>query len=93
MNPKEADEVAENTTPDEGGQDTWEIRVRGRLDARWAAWFEGMRLDHDPDGTTVLRGTVTDQAALHGMLQRIRDLGLELVSMVRHGPERGARPR
>jgi len=59
----------------------YEIRVRGRLPARWAAWFDGMTLTTTDDGTTVLTGPVIDQAALHGVLQKVRDLGLPLVSV------------
>ena len=59
---------------------TYEIRLEGRLDDRWASWFDGLTLSRDSDGTT-LRGEVVDQAALHGLLQRIRDLGLPLVSV------------
>ncbi len=66
--------------PDGGG---YEIRVKGQLDPRWADWFEGLSLTHAADGTTVLVGVVADQAALHGLLQRIRDLGLPLVSVTR----------
>jgi hypothetical protein len=59
----------------------YEIRVRGRIDDRWAAWFDGMSLEADADGTTVLCGQVVDQAALHGVLARLRDLGIPLVSV------------
>ena len=59
----------------------YEIRLRGRLDHRRAAWFDGMTLTHGDDGTTVLRGPVEDQAALHGVLARLRDLGLPLISV------------
>jgi hypothetical protein len=58
-----------------------EIRLKGHLDARWAAWFDGLTLTHGTDGTTLLRGPVADQAALHGLLQKTRDLGLALVSV------------
>jgi hypothetical protein len=61
----------------------YEIRLKGRLDGRWAAWFEGMTLSHGDDGTTVLRGRVADQAALHGVLGKVRDLGLPLVAVCR----------
>ena len=61
----------------------YEIRLKGRLDGRWAAWFEGMTLSHADDGTTVLRGRVADQAALHGVLGKVRDLGLPLVAVCR----------
>ena len=61
----------------------YEIRLQGRLDPRWTAWFDGMTLRADADGTTVIRGHVADQAALHGLLQRLRDLGLPLLSVDR----------
>jgi hypothetical protein len=61
----------------------YEIRLKGHLDGRWAAWFEGMTLSHADDGTTVLRGRVADQAALHGVLGKVRDLGLPLVAVCR----------
>jgi hypothetical protein len=48
----------------------YEIRLQGRLEARWAAWFDGLSLTHESDGTSVLRGPVADQAALHGLLQK-----------------------
>jgi hypothetical protein len=64
----------------------YEIRIEGHLDTRWAAWFDGLALTHETDGTTVLHGPVVDQAALHGLLQRVRDLGLPLVSVI-HEPD------
>jgi hypothetical protein len=69
-----------------------EIRFKGHLDARWARWFEGLSFTHESDGTTVLRGPVADQAALHGLLGKVRDLGLPLVSVTHAEPERGAAP-
>jgi hypothetical protein len=59
----------------------YEIRVKGHLDTRWAAWFDGLSLTHGGDGTTIIQGPVADQAALHGLLQKIRDLGLPLISV------------
>lgn len=62
--------------------DSWyEIRLQGRLDAHWSTWFDGMSLTPGADGTTVLQGPVADQAALHGVLARLRDLGLPLISV------------
>lgn len=61
----------------------YEIRLEGRIDPRWAAWFDGMTVSTHADGTTVLHGQVADQAALHGLLQRLRDLGLPLLSVDR----------
>lgn len=60
----------------------YEIRLVGHLDARWAAWFDGLSLTHQSDGTTVIRGRIADQAALHGLLQKVRDTGLPLVSVI-----------
>ena len=70
----------------------WEIRIRGHLHARWVDWFDGLAFSHMPDGTTVLRGPVADQAALHGLLGKVRDLGLPLVSVARVGPDRAGAP-
>lgn len=64
----------------------YEIRINGHLDPRWSTWFDGLRLDQQPDGTTTIRGSIPDQAALHGVLQKVRDLGLELLSVVRQDP-------
>lgn len=61
----------------------YEIRLKGRLDARWTGWFDGMSLSHESDGTTVISGPVTDQTALHGLLRKVRDLGLPLISVRR----------
>ena len=69
------------------GSPRYEIRLSGRLDSRWAASFDGLSLRTEPDGTTVLHGPVVDQAALHGVLQRVRDLGLPLLSVARHDPD------
>ena len=63
----------------EGG--SYEIRLKGHLDSRWAAWFDGMCLTHESDGTTLIHGAVVDQAALHGLLSKVRDLGLPLVAV------------
>jgi hypothetical protein len=59
----------------------YEIRVKGHLDPSWAAWLHGMSLTHESDGTTNIHGPVIDQAALHGLLQNLRDVGLPLVSV------------
>ncbi len=71
----------------------YEIRLRGHLDKRWAGSFEGFNFTHESDGTTTLRGPVIDQAALHGFLRKVRDLGLPLIAVTRvdpkpaHGPD------
>ena len=65
------------------GEARYEIRVEGRLGAEWSSWFDGLTVQDLPDGETILRGPVADQAALHGILVKIRNLGLPLVSVQR----------
>jgi hypothetical protein len=67
--------------------DWYEVRVQGRLDPRWAAWLSGLAISHTRDGTTVLRGQLADQAALHGLLHQLRDIGLPLLSVVQVSPD------
>lgn len=57
------------------------ILIRGRIDEDWTHWFEGLRVEQQEDGTTLLTGEVTDQSALYGLLAKLRDLGLELLSI------------
>ena len=57
------------------------IRIQGHLDHRWAEWFDGLTFTHEPAGTTLLEGPLADQAALHGVLAKLRDLGLPLIAM------------
>jgi hypothetical protein len=59
----------------------YQIVVKGHLDAKWSEWFNGMTIQNIPDGDAVLSGIVVDQAALHGLLIKIRDLGLSLISV------------
>ena len=66
----------------------YELRVQGVLDDRWSVWFEGLRIASDQHGQTTIAGPVTDQAALHGLLAKVRDLGLELLSVRRLDPDR-----
>jgi hypothetical protein len=66
----------------------YQIRVRGHLESRWAAWFDGMSLSYETDGTTHISGPVVDQAALHGLLHTLRDTGLPLVSVTQVEPDR-----
>jgi hypothetical protein len=65
----------------------YEIRLKGHLAPRWAAWFDGLSLSSENDGTTIISGLVADQAALHGLLHRVRDIGLPLVSVTRVEPD------
>jgi hypothetical protein len=60
----------------------YEIRVRGQLDSHWSDWFEGLTLTSFDNGETLIAGPIQDQAALYGILAKIRDLGLHLVSLV-----------
>ena len=69
---------------------TYCFRVKGRLDDRWSDWFGGMAIHLQEDGTTLLVGPVVDQAALHGVIARIRDLGLPLLSVWRAVGPHGA---
>ena len=59
----------------------YEIRVKGRLGPRWTSWFDGLSLTGQDDGTTVISGPLADQAALHGVLQKLRDVGIPLLSL------------
>jgi hypothetical protein len=68
-------------TPDSERPVVYEIRLAGHLPARWSAWFEGLAVAPEPDGTTRLVGALVDQAALHGLLKKVRDLGVPLVSV------------
>lgn len=74
-------------TNDPTPTEAYVIQLRGELDSHWRAWFEGMTITQPGDGTTVITGQITDQSALHGVLQRVRDLGLPLVSVRRLGAE------
>ena len=70
---------AMNEYPDGTGR--YEICLKGHLDDRWAVWFEGLTITQEEDGDTLLTGTVVDQAALHGLLKKVRDLGMPLLSV------------
>lgn len=64
----------------------YEIRVRGVLDRHWSGWFDGLQVSSDASGQTLIAGPVVDQAALHGLLAKVRDLGLPLLSIQRISP-------
>jgi hypothetical protein len=72
-----------NSTPPATHTSTlqYEVRVKGHLGPRWSAWFDGMTITAEVDGTTVITGPVVDQAALHGLLQKLRDVAVPLVSL------------
>jgi hypothetical protein len=74
------------STEDQYEPGRYEIRLKGHLDAHWANRFEGLSLSYGSDGTTVLSGPVVDQAALHGVLRKVRDLGLPLLSVIEVEP-------
>jgi len=64
----------------------YEIRFEGHLHARWSDWFDGLEVTDDSNGTTIVEGAVADQAALHGLLRKLHDLGLPLLSVNRLRP-------
>ncbi len=68
-------------TPDSNRPVVYEIRLAGHLPARWSGWFDGLAITAEPDGSTRLTGPVVDQAALYGLLKKVRDLGMPLVSV------------
>ena len=70
-----------NTAPDFDEPLAYQIRLKGQLDGGWAAWFGGLSLTPQADGTTLLISPPIDQAALHGLLKKVRDLGLPLISI------------
>ena len=74
------------------GPGLYEIRLKGHLDQRWADWFDGLQITLQDNGDTRLTGPVDDQAALHGVLKRIRDLGLPLLSVIRAETNRPGGP-
>ena len=73
-------------------QQCYEIRLKGNLNNRWADWFDGLTITLEEDGNTLLTGPVIDQAALHGLLKKVRDLGMPLLSVNFVSPGR-ARPQ
>ena len=68
---------------DPGEPTAYQIRIRGHLGCQWMGWFEGLSITPQDNGDTVLAGTVADQAALHGLLRKVRDLGVPLLSVLR----------
>ena len=76
--------MANKLTPqsDSSQPTVYQIRIKGHLDSQWTDWFEGLTITPEENGDTLLSGPVTDQAALHGLLKKVRDLGMPLVSVV-----------
>ena len=67
--------------PDSPQPTVYRIRIKGQLDSQWTDWFEGLSITLEDNGDTLISGPVVDQAALHGLLKRIRDLGIPLISV------------
>jgi hypothetical protein len=80
------------STEDDYEPGLYEIRIKGHLDDHWAAWFSGLTLKLEDNGNTLLTGRVADQAALHGLLKKVRDLGIPLLSVNRVKPDQAAPP-
>ncbi len=59
----------------------YEIRIKGHLDLSWSDWLDGLSITHQMEGETLLSGAVADQAALHGLLNKLRDIGVQLISV------------
>jgi hypothetical protein len=78
------------STPDGNEPVVYQIRIQGQLDSHWTDWFGGMAVTLDENGDTLLTGPVVDQAALHGLLRQVRDLGIDLVSVCPVPPGRPA---
>ena len=71
-----------NSKTDSSQQLVYQIRVQGHLSQQWMDWFDGLTITLEEDGNTLLTGPVVDQAALHGLLKKVRDLGMTLVSVI-----------
>jgi hypothetical protein len=84
--------MSEMSTGGYHGPGHYEIRLKGHLGTKWAAWFDGLSLTNESDGTTIIHGPVADQAALYGLLQKTRDLGLPLISVNHLDPDHPEAP-
>ena len=82
----------DTSTADHDEPELTEIRIKGHLDNRWAAWFDGLTITRADNGETWLSGPVVDQAALHGLLRKVRDLGLPLVAVIQVDPKQANGP-
>ena len=72
---------ARNPPTDPGEPLVYQIRIKGHLDPHWSSWFEGLAITREDNGETVLTGLLVDQAALHGLIRKVRDLGIPLLSV------------
>jgi hypothetical protein len=84
--------MSNGPTDSREGSGRYEIQVKGHLAARWDAWFDGFTLTRASDGTTMLTGFVVDQAALHGLLRKVADLGVPLISVTPAAPDGPSTP-
>jgi len=84
--------MSEMSSGADHGPGRYEIRLKGHLAPRWARWFDDMTVTTHDDGTTVIGGTAVDQSALHGLLNKVRDIGLPLVSVVRLSADESPAP-
>ena len=80
------------STQDHYEPERYEIRIKGHLDDQWADWFGGLSIRLEENGSTLLRGPVVDQSALYGLLKKVRDLGMALVSVNPVQPDPGDAP-
>ncbi len=85
-NDRTTDDTADGAARGHDNPQHFEITVRGHLAPRWSTWFDGLDLTRTDEGTTVISGPVVDQAALHGLLQKLRDLGIPLISLNSSAP-------
>src|SRR5260370_31558835 len=81
-----------NSESDPGQLMVYQIRIKGHLGRQWTDWFEGLTVTLEDNGETLLTGSVVDQAALHGLLKKVRDLAMPLVSVMRVKPDPAERP-
>jgi hypothetical protein len=92
MNETETPTPVETTWRSMAEPNRYEIRIKGYLDTRWADWFEGLTITRESNGVTLLTGPVADQAALHGLLRKIRDLGMVLIAVNPTAPDQPQTP-
>jgi hypothetical protein len=88
VKPARRSTMSNASTDQHDDSNRYEIRLQGHLAARWSAWFDGLTVTNKPDGTTIISGPVADQAALHGLLQKARDVGMPLLSVTSVNPDR-----